>query len=215
MLREDAGGFFSVRISSDLDRESEMRFWIQGCFFFNFGPGWQLILFFQWARTVLIVERGIPPKERLRQQDLYSERMATGEKALVMKQTMTVSLWFFSVIFFCIVCFGCFWKPFLRNDTDGKWRVHLNRLSWKQAWSWCTLHETLRVKGYSFVHVHSLWFLSEKKSRAFCLFEQGVITQNCPSATFPSASSDAQRVKWDPLYVTIWELILGCNKPRQ
>lgn len=45
----------------------------------------------QWARTVLIVERGIPPKERLRQQNLYSERMATGEKALVLKQTMSVS----------------------------------------------------------------------------------------------------------------------------
>ena len=45
----------------------------------------------QWARTVLIVERGIPPKERLRQQDLYAERMATGEKALVLKQTMSVS----------------------------------------------------------------------------------------------------------------------------
>ena len=44
----------------------------------------------QWARTVLIVERGIPPKERLRQQNLYSERMATGEKALVQKQTMSV-----------------------------------------------------------------------------------------------------------------------------
>ena len=44
----------------------------------------------KWARTVLIVERGIAPKERLRQQDRYSERMATGEKALVMKQTMTV-----------------------------------------------------------------------------------------------------------------------------
>jgi hypothetical protein len=43
----------------------------------------------QWARTVLIVERGIPPKERLRQQDLYSERMATGEKALVLKQTLS------------------------------------------------------------------------------------------------------------------------------
>ena len=43
----------------------------------------------QWARTVLIVERGIPPRERLRQQDLYSERMATKEKALVMKQTMS------------------------------------------------------------------------------------------------------------------------------
>ncbi len=39
---------------------------------------------------MLIVERGIAPKERLRQQDLYSERMATGEKAMVMKQTMTV-----------------------------------------------------------------------------------------------------------------------------
>ena len=39
---------------------------------------------------MLITERGIPPKERLRQQDLYSERMATKEKALVMKQTMTV-----------------------------------------------------------------------------------------------------------------------------
>ena len=45
----------------------------------------------QWARTVLIVERGIPPAERLRQQDLYSEKMATGEMALVLKQTMSVS----------------------------------------------------------------------------------------------------------------------------
>merc|ERR1719221_1585144 len=43
----------------------------------------------QWARTVLIVERGISPKERLRQQDLYAERMGTGEKALVLKQTMS------------------------------------------------------------------------------------------------------------------------------
>ena len=47
-------------------------------------------LFRQWARTVMIVERGIAPKERLRQQDLYAERMQTGEKALVLKQTMTV-----------------------------------------------------------------------------------------------------------------------------
>ena len=45
----------------------------------------------QWARTVLIVERGIAPKERLRQQNLYAERMQTGEKALVLKQTMSVS----------------------------------------------------------------------------------------------------------------------------
>ena len=40
---------------------------------------------------VLILERQIAPKERLKQQNLYSERMATGEKALVMKQTMSVS----------------------------------------------------------------------------------------------------------------------------
>ena len=44
----------------------------------------------QWARTVLIVERGIPPAERMRQQNLYAERMATGEQALVLKQTMSV-----------------------------------------------------------------------------------------------------------------------------
>ena len=47
---------------------------------------------FQWARIVLLVERGIPPAERLKQQDLYAERMATGQKALVLKQTMSVSV---------------------------------------------------------------------------------------------------------------------------
>ena len=50
---------------------------------------------FQWARMVLIVERGIPPKERLRQQDLYAERMSTGVKALTLKQSMSVSKNFF------------------------------------------------------------------------------------------------------------------------
>ena len=40
---------------------------------------------------VLILERQIHPKIRLKEQDMYSERMATGEKALVMKQTMSVS----------------------------------------------------------------------------------------------------------------------------
>ena len=44
----------------------------------------------QWARTVLIVERGIHPSERKIQQNLYSEIMATGEQALVLKQTMSV-----------------------------------------------------------------------------------------------------------------------------
>ena len=39
---------------------------------------------------VLIIERGITPKERLCQQDIYAERMSTGEKALTLKQTMSV-----------------------------------------------------------------------------------------------------------------------------
>ena len=47
---------------------------------------------FQWAMMVLILERQIHPKIRLKEQDRYSERMATGEKALVMKQTMSVSM---------------------------------------------------------------------------------------------------------------------------
>ena len=44
----------------------------------------------QWARVVLLVERGIPPKQRLVEQNKYSEYMATGEKALILKQTMSV-----------------------------------------------------------------------------------------------------------------------------
>ena len=38
---------------------------------------------------MLIVERGIPPAERLRQQDLYSERNSTGKKVMVMKQFLS------------------------------------------------------------------------------------------------------------------------------
>ena len=44
----------------------------------------------QWAIIILLLERGIPPNERLIQQDIYSERMATGEKALILKQTLSV-----------------------------------------------------------------------------------------------------------------------------
>jgi hypothetical protein len=43
----------------------------------------------QWARVVLLIERGIPPSQRLIEQNKYSEYMATGEKALVLKQTMS------------------------------------------------------------------------------------------------------------------------------
>merc|ERR1719270_1683691 len=40
----------------------------------------------QWARIVLIVERSISPKERLRQQNRYCDIDTQGNKALVMKQ---------------------------------------------------------------------------------------------------------------------------------
>ena len=43
----------------------------------------------QWARVVLLVERGIPPSQRLIEQNRYSEYMATGEKALILKQVMS------------------------------------------------------------------------------------------------------------------------------
>ena len=54
---------------------------------------------------VLIIERGITPKERLRQQDIYAERMSTGEKALTLKQTMSVCgiLTFIKCIFFNMI----------------------------------------------------------------------------------------------------------------
>ena len=45
----------------------------------------------QWARIVLLIERGIAPKQRLIEQNNYSEYMATGEKALILKQTMSES----------------------------------------------------------------------------------------------------------------------------
>ena len=40
----------------------------------------------QWARTVLIVERSIPPGDRLRYQNSYCDIDTQGNKALVMKQ---------------------------------------------------------------------------------------------------------------------------------
>ena len=43
----------------------------------------------QWARVVLLVERQISSKQRLIEQNNYSEYMATGEKALILKQTFS------------------------------------------------------------------------------------------------------------------------------
>src|SRR5688500_8544905 len=43
----------------------------------------------QWARIVLVVERGVRPKERQGRQRLYSEPMADGSLALVLRLNQT------------------------------------------------------------------------------------------------------------------------------
>ena len=49
------------------------------------------ILLVKWARTVLIIERGIPPASRLKSQTKYSHSMADGRKAMVLKKVFSVS----------------------------------------------------------------------------------------------------------------------------
>lgn len=51
----------------------------------------------QWARIVLVVERGVAPKERLKNFNLYSKPMSDGRRALVLRLNMTVSFMIASV----------------------------------------------------------------------------------------------------------------------
>lgn len=44
----------------------------------------------QWARIVLVVERGVPPAERLKNLMNYSQPMSDGRRALVLRLNMTV-----------------------------------------------------------------------------------------------------------------------------
>ncbi|GBP18545.1 Transient receptor potential cation channel subfamily V member 6 [Eumeta japonica] len=43
----------------------------------------------QWARIVLVVERGVPPAQRLKQLLAYSQPMANGKRALVLRLNQT------------------------------------------------------------------------------------------------------------------------------
>lgn len=43
----------------------------------------------QWARIVLVVERGVPPKERLTKLMWYSQPMSDGRRALVLRLNQT------------------------------------------------------------------------------------------------------------------------------
>lgn len=44
----------------------------------------------QWARIVLVVERGVSPSERLRKLMWYSQPMSDGRRALVLRLNQTV-----------------------------------------------------------------------------------------------------------------------------
>lgn len=43
----------------------------------------------QWARIVLVVERGVHPAERLKNLESYSEPMSDGRPALILRLNMT------------------------------------------------------------------------------------------------------------------------------
>ena len=45
----------------------------------------------QWARIVLVVERGIPPHDRLKNFNQYSKIMADGRPALILRLNQTVN----------------------------------------------------------------------------------------------------------------------------
>lgn len=46
----------------------------------------------QWARIVLVVERSVPPAERLKNFMQYSQPMSDGRRALVLRLNMSVSI---------------------------------------------------------------------------------------------------------------------------
>lgn len=46
--------------------------------------------FFQWARIVLVVERGVSPAERLKKLMDYSQPMSDGRRALVLRLHQSV-----------------------------------------------------------------------------------------------------------------------------
>jgi len=55
---------------------------------------WEIMYFllFKWARIVLVVERGVPPAERLKSLMDYSQPMADGRRALVLRLNQSVKI---------------------------------------------------------------------------------------------------------------------------
>lgn len=56
----------------------------------------------QWARIVLVVERGVSPRERLNKLMAYSQPMSDGRRALVLRlhQTVSIHLHIYSVVWY-------------------------------------------------------------------------------------------------------------------
>ena len=46
----------------------------------------------QWARIVLVVERGVSPEERLKKLMDYSQPMSDGRRALVLRLSQSVKI---------------------------------------------------------------------------------------------------------------------------
>lgn len=69
----------------------------------------------QWARIVLVVERGVPPAQRLKQLLAYSQPMANGKRALVLRINQKV-IYIYSIALQMIVVFF---------NSKVSWKLHL------------------------------------------------------------------------------------------
>ena len=65
----------------------------------------------QWARVVLIVERTVPPRERLRMQDLYCDKNSDGEKVRHRAHSLFITVVTLNISFQALVM-----KQFLSDE---------------------------------------------------------------------------------------------------
>jgi hypothetical protein len=71
----------------------------------------------QWARIVLVVERGVPPHDRLKNFNQYSKFMVDGRPALILRLNMTVRLFF-------VVCANLSFQFFFIGRREGRNEGH-------------------------------------------------------------------------------------------
>lgn len=93
----------------------------------------------QWARIVLVVERGVAPAERLRNLKAYSQPMSDGRRALVLRLNMSVGCNILKTRFVLIFSFQDADKEEMKEILEMK-RIH-DRLKKKR-----TLEREIREK---------------------------------------------------------------------